>query len=104
MPMSQRSTFWAVTGAIGLTSLGLGAFALQGSGPAPIEARPAVVVPLSTASSDPSSTPSASPSASGSESASATVSPSSTGKTPSAKPSAKSSVSPVSPPSAETPD
>ena len=53
MPMSQRSTLWAVSGAIGLTSFGLGAFALQGSGPAPIEARP-VVVPLSTPAGTPS--------------------------------------------------
>ncbi|HRA06306.1 MAG TPA: hypothetical protein PKV13_06760 [Propionicimonas sp.] len=104
MPMSQRSTLWAVSGAIGLTSFGLGAFALQGSGPAPIEARPAVVVPLSTPAGTPSGTATSTPSASPSDGPSATASPSSTHRTPSAKPSAKSSVSPVSPPSAETPD
>lgn len=92
MAMSRGTTAWVVSGAIGLTSFTLGTIASQGSGRAAPEPRPAVVVPASVA---PTSSPSA------------TTKPSDdTTAKPSTKPTKQATTgpSPVSPPSAETPD
>lgn len=88
MAMSRGTTAWVVSGAIGLASFTVGTIASQGSGQAAPESRPAVVVPASGP-------------------ASATATPTKDADDARATAPAKqvdTGPSPVSPPSAETPD
>lgn len=89
MTGSPATTAWVVSGAIGLVTFGAGMLASQTGEAAPATPRPAIQV-----------TPGAvQPTATASASGTATAKP-----TPSATATASTAPSPVTPPSAETPD
>ncbi|MBN9105226.1 MAG: hypothetical protein J0I14_09505 [Propionibacteriaceae bacterium] len=87
MTGSRATTAWVVSGAIGLVTFTAGMLASQGGEAAPAEPRPAIVVNPDVRSSPTATAATEKPSPSATATATAATAP-----------------SPVSPPSAETPD